>query len=39
MIGTLSRFTDDEIPLGTADAAATRAFFSVWATELAGGST
>jgi len=39
MLATLSRFTDDEIPLGTEDLPAARAFFSVWATELAGGST
>ncbi|PRZ40842.1 nucleotidyltransferase AbiEii toxin of type IV toxin-antitoxin system [Antricoccus suffuscus] len=34
MLGTIGRFTDDEIPLPGADVSAARAYFAAWASEL-----
>jgi hypothetical protein len=34
MMGTLDRFSDDELPIGSADATAVRGFFAKWAREL-----
>ena len=38
MLGTLGRFTADELPLGDEDVTAARAFFGSWAMELGQGS-
>ena len=34
MMHTLTRFVDDELPIGSAEVTAVRAFFADWAREL-----
>ena len=39
MLGTLSRFTDQDLPIGSMDVEQVRAFFTQWAISLAAGDT